>query len=98
MPRSEARIATTLGQRYMTLLCRHFRHKVPAEVTGDTARADFPWGARAEMRAAAGRLDIICTAPALPELVRTQDVIAIHLARFAFRDRPEIVWQTLDET
>ena len=97
MPRSEARVATRLGQRYMTLLCRHFRHKVPAEVTGDTARADFPWGAVARMAATPDHLQVTCTAGSPADLARTQDVIAIPLARFAFRDKPEIIWQPLPD-
>jgi uncharacterized protein len=90
---SEARVATVLAQRYMTQLCKHFEHRLPArygpaegciEFAAGVCRMTVPQPDLLVLRAEAG------DEAALGQLEHT---IARHLERFAFRDRPAITWR-----
>jgi hypothetical protein len=88
---SEARIDTSRASRYLGQLCKHFAHKIPVTHTAEEGRIEFPFG--------------VCLLDAQPELLilraeasdaqalaQVEDVVARHLERFAFRDKPEIRW------
>jgi hypothetical protein len=89
---SVACVATSSPARYMGQLCKHFAHKVPAGFDADSGHIDFPFG-RCELAAGQDLLVICVSAENDEDLARMEDVIARHLARFAFRAPPEIVWQ-----
>jgi phospholipase/carboxylesterase len=93
MPISEARVAITSADRYAGQLSKHFAHKIP--VTDDDAggaRIAFPFGA-ALVRAEAGLLLLRAEADDEAALEHVRNVISTHLARFAFRETRDIVWQ-----
>jgi hypothetical protein len=90
--RSEARVATAMAQRYMTQLCKHFEHRLPARYGASEGTIEFPSG---KCRMAVPQPDLLvlhaeaATADLLGQL---ESVIARHLERFAFRDKPAIAW------
>ncbi len=95
MPQSEARVPTPLGKRYLGQLCKHFEHKIPVELGDGVGRIAFEAGT-CDLTADAKALVMRCAAPGEENLARVQDVVARHLARFAFRDVPEITWQVVE--
>lgn len=91
MVRSEARVATPRSVRYLGQLCKHFAHRVPASFSGALGRVEFPTGT-CEMEAAGHLLILRAAAADEPSLSQVEEVVARHLERFAFRDRPAISW------
>jgi uncharacterized protein len=89
--RSEAHVATAHAARYLGQLCKHFAHRVPATFEGPQGRIEFAFGI-CDMQAADGTLVLHATAKDAPSLEQVEDVVARHLERFAFRDRPEVRW------
>jgi hypothetical protein len=93
---SEARVSTTVPRRYLAQLCKHFQHKLPVTscpvpLAEDRGRIAFPGGVCA-LEAEAGTLILRVTAEDEAALARLEDIVARHLTRFAFRDRPEVHW------
>lgn len=82
---STGRFSTAKGRAYMTQLCKHFGHKVPAEVDGDRGHVAFPLG-MARMQADDHALIVELTAADAETVQRLQGVIDSHLERFAFRE------------
>lgn len=91
MPRSRATVETSHASKYLQQLCKHFAHKVAVEYDPTSARVDFPFG-DCRMRADGHELTIECDADSPEGLARAQLVIVDHLARFAWREKPAIVW------
>ena len=89
--RSEARVATPRSARYLGQLCKHFAHRIPASYEGGQGRVEFPTGV-CEMEASGDVLILRASAADSPSLAQVEDVVAQHLERFAFRDKPEINW------
>lgn len=88
---SVARVATPSPARYLGQLCKHFAHKLPATHDAETGRIEFPFGL-CELAASKELLALCVTALDAASLERMEDVIASHLARFAFREPLEISW------
>ena len=88
---SEARVTTTRASRYLGQLCKHFAHKIPAEHSETQGRLEFPWGL-CTIEAAGDLLILRAEAKDTPSLDQLEEVVGSHLARFAFRDKPEIRW------
>lgn len=91
MPGTSACVTTANASRYMQQMCKHFGHKVPVEFDTISASVDFPFG-DCRMKASEGELDIVCTSDTDETLERTKQVIYDHLVRFAWREKPVIVW------
>jgi hypothetical protein len=91
MVAAQARVATALAARYMVQLCNHFGHRLPATHDQTTGRIDFP-DAPVSLTAQEGLLTMTVEAGNETDLDRIKDVMERHLARFAFRDKPEIAW------
>ena len=89
--RSEARVATPRSARYLGQLCKHFAHRIPANYDGGQGRVEFPTGV-CEMDASGDVLILRASATDAPSLAQVEDVVARHLERFAFRDKPQISW------
>ncbi len=89
--RSEARVATSRSARYLGQLCKHFAHKIPARYSGAQGKIEFPAGI-CELEASGDVLVLRASAADAPSLGQVEDVVARHLERFAFRDKPEITW------
>jgi uncharacterized protein len=88
---SEARVTTTVPRRYMTQLCKHFEHKLPVAYDDTTGRIEFSAGT-CSLEATEDTLIMRAEAADPDSLHRVEDVVARHLDRFAFRDKPEISW------
>ena len=88
---AETTFKTEQAQRYLGTLCKHFGHKVPVELDGNTGRIDLPFG-QCELAANDGALDMKVSAENKVDLDKTAQVIASHLERFAFRENPQIEW------
>lgn len=82
---STGRFSTAKGRAYMTQLCKHFGHKIPAEVDGDRGHVEFPLG-MARMQADDLAIIVELTSDDAANVQRLQGVIDSHLERFAFRE------------
>lgn len=91
MPTSEARVATGSPARYLGQLCKHFAHRIPVTQEGDTGSIAFDMGT-CRLAVDGEALVLRIEAADADGLAQTQDVVARHLLRFAFRDPPSIVW------
>jgi uncharacterized protein len=88
---SQARVATPLAQRYMTQLCKHFEHRLPARYSASEGSIEFPAGI-CRMEVAPDLLLLRAEAKDAASMAQLESVVARHLGRFAFRDKPEIAW------
>lgn len=88
---STAIVATAYASRYLQQLCKHFGHKIPTEFTPEEGTITFPFG-ECVLAAEGERLTMIVTSADEEGLERMRGVIASHLERFAFRDKPAIAW------
>jgi hypothetical protein len=86
-----ARVRTEMPGRYMRQMCSHFGHKVQASCEEDAGEVVFPFGT-CRFRVLDGRLELAAEAASEAELLRVQEVIGKHLARFAWRETPSITW------
>jgi hypothetical protein len=91
MPNATATIHLDQPRRYLGQLCKHFQHRLPVTLDESSGHIAFPAGTCA-LRAEAETLVLHVTADDAEALARTEDVVARHLLRFAFRAPPEIVW------
>ncbi|MDO9707200.1 DUF2218 domain-containing protein [Paracraurococcus lichenis] len=91
MPAAEARVAIAMPGRYLTQLCKHFRHRRPVTLAEGQGRIDFADGT-CTLAAEEAVLVLRVTAAEAAAMPALQDVVARHLLRFAFRDPPEIRW------
>lgn len=88
---SEVRVTTTRAGHYLGQLCKHFAHKIRAEHSETRGRLEFPW-CLCTLEAAGDLLILRAEAKDTPSLDQVEEVVGSHLARFAFRDKPEIRW------
>jgi hypothetical protein len=90
---SQARVPTAVPGRYLAQLCKHFQHKLPVEFDERHGRVAFPAGRCAlDAGADAGTLLMRVVASDNAALAKLEDVVARHLERFAFREKPEVRW------
>lgn len=82
------RFVTPNAARYMAQLCKHFSHKVPAEVEGNRGHITFPMGT-ADLLADETSLTAHLRAADQDGLARLRAVVDDHLKRFAFREEFE---------
>lgn len=82
---SHARLTTDKAVRYMTQLGKHWNHRFPVLLGEADCEIELPVG-RCVMAAASEGLAITASAETVENLTRLEDVIAGHLARFAFRE------------
>lgn len=92
MRTTELIVKTDAASRYLQALCKHFRHKVPAEFDAVAGSVEFPFG-NCRMNADETTLHIRCESPGEAEEQRLKTVIEDHLKRFAFRENLELVWR-----
>lgn len=93
--RSRAIVATPQASRYLQQLCKHWNHKF--DVTFDTATGHIPLPfGDVDLVADDIALHITCQVPAGGDLARIEEVVAVHLNRFAFREGELVFnWQSL---
>jgi hypothetical protein len=91
MTQVEAHVPTTSGGKYVQQLCKHWAHKLPVELEGDTGPitgvVTFV-GAVATMKAGPEAIDVSVRGEDREQVDRLKDVVAQHLDRFAFREAP----------
>lgn len=90
---SEARVGTPTPERYITRLCKHFAHKVPAPFEGGHGRIEFPAGT-CTLDAEADHLVLRADAADADGLATVQDVVARHLERFAAPGTVDVTWSS----
>ena len=83
----QARVATASGGKYVQQLCKHWAHKLPVELEGDTGVVTFV-GVVATMAADAEAIDVSLRGEDREQVDRLKDVVAQHLDQFAFREAP----------
>lgn len=88
---SEARVPTAMPGRYLAQLRRRFERKLPVTLAEGRGRIEFPRGVCA-LKAGDETLVMRLSAGAEASLARIEDVVARHLLRFAFREKPEVHW------
>lgn len=91
MIEGQAHAITPNASRYLMQLCKHFRHKVPADFTEVQGRVDFPFGL-VVMSVSGDQLNIDCRAESLEAFLKLQYVLDDHLKRFAWREKLELSW------
>lgn len=89
---SQSNVNTARAAQYLGSLCKHFGHRVPVELNGNTGAITFPFGS-CELNASDTVLKMSVTANTQENLDKAVQVITDHLERFAFRENPEITWQ-----
>jgi uncharacterized protein len=94
MPASRARVETEMASRYLGQLCKHFEHKLKVEQDGARGRIEFSIGV-CTLQTEPGALILNAQSASDDTLVQLEGVVARHLERFAFRDKPVIAWQKL---
>lgn len=97
MMRSEALVSTSNAVRYMGQLCKHFGHRIPTTLSETEGSISFEMG-RCTLSAQTQLLTLRVEAADVEALARVEDVVASHLDRFAFRDKPAVRWVRIVET
>ena len=93
MFQSSSTVHTEHASRYLQQLCKHFGHKIPVEFTPERGECRFPFGS-ALLRADKERLTVEIEAADAEQRARAQEVIEVHLVRFAFREAlGPMVWK-----
>lgn len=92
MSKSQARVESEAAERYLIQLCKHFAHKIPATYEGNRGRIEFGVGV-CTLNAETGVLVMEAESANDDDLARLEQVVASHLERFAFRDKPTIEWK-----
>ena len=97
-PTARATVPTETPGRYIAQLCKHFAHRIPAEYDPPTfeatrGRIEFPDAGVCTLGATPGALEMQLTAKDEESLHRLEDVVARHLARFAWREPPVVEWR-----
>ncbi len=88
---SEARVATETPARYVTRLCKHFAHKVPATFSDTEGRIEFAMGTGL-LAVEPGTLVLRAQAQDAEGLARVEHVLGSHLERFADKETLSIAW------
>ncbi len=91
MPRATAIVPTAHASRYLQQLCKHWTHKFTVEFTPERGTIDLGENRLVTLNADAEKLT--ATVDASEEnLDRLQEVVASHIARFAFREELVFNW------
>ena len=81
------RAKTVNGSKYLQKICRHWGHKFEVEFSNNKGRVRFP-SAVATIEASADALLIAIETEGTESVEHLKDVVATHIARFAFREAP----------
>jgi len=87
MTQVDAHVPTVSGGKYVRQLCKHWSHKLPVEIEGDTGVVTFV-GAVATMTAGPHSIAVSVRGQDREQVDRLKDVVARHLDRFALREAP----------
>lgn len=87
MSEALASVPTQSGNKYVQQLCKHWSHKLPVVLEGDTGVVTFGT-AVATMKAEPQAIKVSIRGEDREAIERLKDVVARHLDRFAFREAP----------
>ena len=87
MNQIEARVPTNSGGKYVQQLCKHWSHKLPVELEGETGVVTFV-GSVVTMTGGPDAIDVTVRGEDREQVDRLKDVVAQHIDRFAFREAP----------
>ncbi len=91
MTQTKTAFKTPNASKYLQQLCKHFGHKVRVEFSPINGVIDLPYG-RCKLAANDDHLAIEGQAEAA-KIGQLEQMMASHLARFAFRENPTLTWQ-----
>ncbi|WP_420860568.1 DUF2218 domain-containing protein [Algirhabdus cladophorae] len=91
MANSTLTLTTPNAFKYLKLLGKHFGQGVPTQHDASEMTVPLPFGT-CQMTANAGVLTITVSG-ASADLTRSEQLVASHLVRFAFRENPTLTWQ-----
>ena len=92
MSGSRVVISTEHASRYLQQLSKHWAHKFETEFTSASARIALPLG-ETRLTADDHSLIVDLTAHKTEDLDLLQNVVQVHIERFAFKESLEFVWQ-----
>ena len=83
--RATAHVPTAHASRYLQQLCKHWSHKLAVTFDATHGHVPLPMGP-AEFHADDATLTIHCAAATPDDLALMQQIVVVHLNRFAFRE------------
>ncbi|MCB0194672.1 MAG: DUF2218 domain-containing protein [Anaerolineae bacterium] len=89
---SKAYVATTRPATYLQRLCKHFRHKVPAEFNEQHGTVQFAMGV-CDMHVEPEKLVVEVYADNTAALAQVKYIVGDHVERFGHHDRLTVQWQ-----
>ena len=89
---SQSRVTSERASIYLQQLCKHFGHKVDVSFTPEAGQVAFPFGGICKLTAQNNILTMTATADDAEKLKQTEEIVGSHLARFAFKEEPQINW------
>jgi hypothetical protein len=87
MIEARAIVPTQSGGKYVQQLCKHWSHKLPVQLEGNTGVVTFA-AAVTTMKAGDGAIEVVVRGENREAIEGLKDVVARHLDRFAFREAP----------
>lgn len=97
MAMSHALVLTPSGAKYMIQLCKHWGHKLDVVYNDTTGRIVFDADRKCTLHALPNGVEIEVETATEEQLARTQETVANHLRRFAFREElGEVSWRRLE--
>jgi hypothetical protein len=92
MSEARASVPTESGGKYVQQLCKHWSHKLPVQLEGDTGVVTFDT-AVTTMTAGPQAIEVSIRGQDREAIEGLKGVVARHLDRFAFREAPLLfVW------
>ncbi len=88
---SRTEVKLSEPQRYLTQLCKHFAHKVDVEQNGENGIVHFHY-CTCTLKADEASLNMTLSNIKEEHLDEMEEVLDVHLKRFAFREEPAITW------
>ena len=92
---TEALVNTQSAELYLKKLCRHFAHKVPATIAGQSGIIDFPFG-RCRLDVKPGSLVMCIELENADDVDKAEKVVSEHLVRMAPKETLTIEWGRTD--
>ncbi len=92
MPEVFASVATASASRYLQQLAKHWSHKFDVTFDAHHAEIPLPFG-RCLLDAAPDQLRVHLIGVTDADMARFEQVVADHLARFAFRETLVFDWK-----
>ncbi|WP_368517038.1 DUF2218 domain-containing protein [Rhizobium sp.] len=92
MAKSVSHVRTDHASRYLQQLCKHWSHRFSVEFDAAVGKVPFSAETFLDLAAEPGTLVMTLTVEKPEDLERTQNVVADHLKRFAFREELDVSW------